>query len=52
MNPTELHEKIIKELLENPQTPREHAAVNEINALRKKLEQLEKPKQDKKVETK
>lgn len=52
MNPTELHEQIIKELLESPQTAREHAAVNEINALRDKLAQLEKPKQDKKVEAK
>lgn len=52
MNPTELHEQLIKELLENPQTPREHAAVNEIKALRDKLEKYEKPKQEKKADTK
>jgi hypothetical protein len=50
MSDKELHEKLIEELLTSPQTAREHAAVNEINALREKLEQLEKPKQEKKAD--
>jgi hypothetical protein len=48
MDATELHKKLIEELLASPQTPREHAAVNEIYALRVKLAQLEKPKQEEK----
>lgn len=48
MDSKELHEKLIAELLANPQSPREHAAVNEIKALRAKLAELEKPKQEKK----
>lgn len=43
MDAKELHDKLIAELLQSPQTPREHAAVNEIKSLREKLAKLEKP---------
>jgi len=42
----ELHARLIEELMSGKASlsPREHAAVNEIKALREKITKLEKPK--------
>lgn len=42
-----LHETLIDEILSNPQTPKEHAAANEIKALREKLAKIPNEKADK-----
>lgn len=42
-----LHEKLIEEILSNPQTEKEHAAANEIKALREQLAKLPNEKADK-----
>ena len=44
------HDELILEILTNPITQRDHAAKNEIEALRKEIEKLTKPKRKTKKE--
>jgi len=43
-----VHQQLIDSVFEFPVTPRDHAIINEINSLRKRIAELEKKKPKKK----